>query len=60
MSWAADQEGLFLTMRVPGGAELVQDLQGDAKTLRKCVGNSCMAIPSEDGRHLAIWSTGRR
>jgi hypothetical protein len=56
MSWAADQKGLFLTMRAPGGAELVHlDLEGNAKTLRKCVGvNTCGALPSPDGRHLAI------
>ena len=56
MSWAADQKGLFLTTRAPGGTELVHlDLQGKAISLRKCLGaNACVAYPSPDGRHLAV------
>jgi hypothetical protein len=57
MSWAADQKGLFITMRAPGGTELLHlDLQGNAKSLRRCIGvNACAAFPSPDGRHIAIW-----
>ena len=56
MSWAADQKGLFLTTRAPGGTELLHlDLQGKAISLRKCLGaNACVAYPSPDGRHLAV------
>ena len=57
MNWAADQKGLFLTRRAPGGTELLHlDLHGNAKSLRKCISaNACVAFPSPDGRHLAIW-----
>ena len=56
MSWAADQKGLFITTRAPGGTELLHlDLQGKATSLRRCLGaNACVAYPSLDGRHLAI------
>ena len=56
MSWAPDQKGLFLTTRAPGGTELLHlDLQGNAKSLRRCLGvNACFASPSPDGLHLAI------
>ena len=56
MSWAVDQKGLFLTTRAPGGTELLHvDLQGNAKSLRRCLGvNACFASPSPDGFHLAI------
>lgn len=56
INWAADQKGLFLTTRAPGGTELLHiDLRGNATSLRKCLGvNACLANPSPDGRHLAI------
>lgn len=56
MSWAADEKGLFVTKRAPGGTELVYvDMQGKAKVLRECVGvNACIGIPSPDGRLMAI------
>jgi Tol biopolymer transport system component len=55
-TWAADQKGLFLTRRAPGGNELLYlDLQGHVQSLRKCTAtNACYPFPSPDGHHLAI------
>jgi serine/threonine protein kinase len=55
-SWAAGQKGFFITRKAAGGTELLQlDLQGNSKSLRKCIGDdNCFGFPSPDGRHLAI------
>jgi len=56
MNWGANQKGVFLTTRAPGGAELLYlDLQGQASSLRKCVGlGGCFAFPSPDGHHVVM------
>src|SRR5262249_40567440 len=56
--WSADQKGLLITRRSRGGDELVYlDLQGNVRSLRKCIGigdQTCSGLSSPDGRHLAI------
>ena len=54
--WAMDQKGLFITRRAPRGNELLYlDLEGKASSLRQCyTSESCYALPSPDGRYLAI------
>jgi eukaryotic-like serine/threonine-protein kinase len=62
LNWSADQKGLFATREGQSGNELLYlDLQGKATFLRKCgdsggnlSGGQCEALPSPDGRHLAI------
>jgi hypothetical protein len=56
LAWAANQKGLFVTRKAQNGNELLHlDLQGNAASLRKCVGGeTCFGLPSPDGRHLAI------
>jgi serine/threonine protein kinase len=58
-SWAADGRGLFLVVGVPGKHVLLHvDLQGNARVLWENAGASgeTLALPSPDGRHLAIQS----
>ncbi len=54
--WVANQDAIFVATRAPGGSQLLHlDLRGNAKLLAKCGGaNSCLPIPSTDGRRLAI------
>jgi serine/threonine protein kinase len=53
--WAADGSGLFITRKTPRGTELLRlNLQGGLDSLRDCTGWGCFAMPSPDGRHLAI------
>jgi serine/threonine protein kinase len=56
LAWAANQKGLFVTRKAQNGNELLHlDLQGNALSLRKCIGDeTCFGLPSPDGRHLAI------
>ena len=62
LNWAADQKGFFATREGQSGNELLYlDFQGKATFLRKCggsggnlAGGQCEALPSPDGRHLAI------
>jgi len=54
--WAANGKGLFVANATSGGREIIQvDLHGDTKVLWKCNNDRCYALPSPDGRHLAIW-----
>jgi serine/threonine protein kinase len=54
--WAMNQKGFFVTRRAPRGNELLHlDLEGKATSLRQCyTSESCYALPSPDGRYLAI------
>jgi len=62
LNWSADQKGFFVTREGQSGNELLYlDLQGKATFLRKCGGSGgdlsggqCEALPSPNGRHLAI------
>jgi serine/threonine protein kinase len=56
LAWSVNQKGLFVTRKGQGGDELLYlDFQGNATSLRKCVGgDTCQGLPSPDGRHLAI------
>jgi Tol biopolymer transport system component len=56
LNWATDGKGLFVADGVQGGAVLLHvDLQGNARVLWKNHGgNWTPALPSPDGRHLAI------
>jgi serine/threonine protein kinase len=56
LTWTADQEGFFVTRKAQNGNELLHlDLQGNAVSLRKCIGDeTCFGFPSPDGQHLAI------
>jgi Tol biopolymer transport system component len=61
-AWAADGKSLFVTVRVPGGRDLLHvDLQGNSHLLWENLGGSgeTLAIASPDGRHLAFdgWTT---
>jgi hypothetical protein len=61
-SWAADGKGLFVIVGIRGGRVVLHvDLQGNAQVVWKNVGGSgeTLAIPSPDGRHLALqgWTT---
>jgi eukaryotic-like serine/threonine-protein kinase len=60
--WAADGKGLFVTVGVRNGREILHvDLQGNAHALWEDTGGSAetLACPSPDGRHLAFdgWTT---
>jgi eukaryotic-like serine/threonine-protein kinase len=58
LTWAANQEGFFVTRRAPEGTELFHlDLQGNDNRLWRCIGWGCFASPSPDGRHLGILDT---
>lgn len=62
VGWAAGGYGLFVTNRSKTGSELLQmDLQGNTKSLWKSRSNEgeCFAVPSPDGRHLAIYDVQR-
>ncbi len=56
LTWSVDQKGFFVSRKGQRGDELLYlDLQGEATSLRKCVGSdTCQGLPSADGRHLAI------
>jgi DNA-binding winged helix-turn-helix (wHTH) protein/Tol biopolymer transport system component len=56
LRWSPDQKGFYLTRRGQIGNELVYlDFQGNATSLRKCVGTEvCDGVPSPDGRHLTF------
>ena len=60
--WAAEGKGLYVVATVRGGrVVLYVDFQGNAQVLWNNTGgsNETLAIPSPDGRHLAMqaWST---
>ena len=56
LCWAADEKGLFLSSGLVGNREILHmDLQGDAKLLWRCGGETCNGVPSPDGRHLSIY-----
>jgi Tol biopolymer transport system component len=58
-TWASDGKGLFVVANVRGGSVfLYVDLQGNAHVLWKNTGaeGETFALPSPDGRHLAIQS----
>jgi Tol biopolymer transport system component/DNA-binding winged helix-turn-helix (wHTH) protein len=59
--WAADGKGFFTCALGPAGSVLLHtDMQGKAKPLWQQEGNtSTYALPSPDGRHLAIVGTSR-
>jgi hypothetical protein len=61
LTWTADQKGFFVTRKAQNGNELLHlDLQGNAVSLRKCIGDeTCFGFPSPDGRHLAIIDTNQ-
>jgi eukaryotic-like serine/threonine-protein kinase len=56
LTWSTDQKGLFVSRAGQKGDELLYlDFQGNATSLRKCVGSdTCQGFPSPDGRHLAV------
>ena len=56
LTWSADEKGLFVSRKGQKGDELLYlDFQGNATSLRKCVGSdACQGFPSPDGRHLAL------
>jgi hypothetical protein len=56
VAWAADGTGFFVSSPVPQGLVLLHvDLRGNSQVLWKKEGSSATyAIPSPDGRHLAI------
>lgn len=56
LNWTADGAGFFIASGVHGGMVLLHvDLQGNATVLQKNYGDAAVfAIPSPDGRHLAI------
>ena len=56
LTWSADEKGLFVSRKGQKGDELLYlDFQGNATSLRKCVGSdACQGFPSPDGRHLAV------
>jgi eukaryotic-like serine/threonine-protein kinase len=56
LAWSANQNGLFVTRKAQSGNELLYlDVQGNVTSLRKCIGGeTCLGMPSPDGRHLAI------
>jgi Tol biopolymer transport system component len=61
-AWTADGKGLFVTVRVPGGRDLLHvDLQGNSKLLWENIGGSgqTLAVASPDGRRLSFngWTT---
>jgi hypothetical protein len=57
MSWAADGRGLFATTHVKQSSILLGiDLAGNARVLwTQGGGTGLRAIPSPDGRHLALF-----
>jgi Tol biopolymer transport system component len=59
ITWAADGKGLFVsTQRQDSGQVLQLDLRGKANVIWKCSGPwMCAAIPSPDGRHVAIYES---
>jgi eukaryotic-like serine/threonine-protein kinase len=53
--WAADGKGLLVNNLIEGGTEIFHvDLKGNTRPLWKCNNDRCFALPSPDGRHLAI------
>lgn len=60
LDWSADGRGFYLgTASAQGGTLLYLDLNGNARVLwqfTEAAGTGVAAIPSPDGRHLAIWS----
>jgi hypothetical protein len=60
VNWAADGKGLFIFNGAKRGSDLLHmDLKGNVAVLWKCNEGSCFAVPSPDGRHLAIYSEKR-
>jgi eukaryotic-like serine/threonine-protein kinase len=55
--WTADGKGLFVSTHKQDSGELLHlNLRGKANLVWKCTGPwMCMANPSPDGRHLAIY-----
>jgi hypothetical protein len=64
VDWTADGKALFVSGATPGGSSLLHvDMQGNARTLWERKGSmepwfalAPWAVPSPDGRHLAIYS----
>ena len=61
-AWTADGKGLFVTVLVRGGRDLLHvDLQGNSQLLWENLGGSgeTLAVASPDGHHLAFsgWTT---
>ncbi len=60
LNWAADGKGLFISKGAKRGSELLHiDLKGNVGVLWNCSEGSCFAVPSPDGRRLAIHSEKR-
>jgi len=60
IEWAADGMALFVARHVPDGTELLHvDERGNTTGLWKSLGPKCGAVPSPDGRHLAIYDWKR-
>ena len=60
--WAAGGKGLTVSGFAKGGGQVVHlDLTGNATLLWQCHGDqdNCLAVPSPDGRHLAIYAWNR-
>jgi len=55
--WAADGKGLFVSTHKQDSGELLHlDMRGKSHRVWKCTGPwMCMANPSPDGRHIAIY-----
>jgi WD40 repeat protein len=57
LRWAADGKALLVSSFAKGGNQIAHlDLTGKTTFLWKCNGDNCLALPSPDGRHLAIYT----
>ena len=55
LAWAADGKALFVANTTSGAPEIMHvDLHRNTTVLWKCKTDRCFALPSPDGRHLAI------
>ena len=53
--WATDGSGLYVSHSAPGGTETVHvDMEGKTQLIWKSVGTTGFALPSPDGRYVAI------
>jgi eukaryotic-like serine/threonine-protein kinase len=60
IGWAADGNALLIPTHVQDGTELLHvDLRGRTTRLWKSLGPRCFAVPSPNGRHLAIYDWQR-
>ena len=56
LGWAGDGMGLLVSNVTSSGGEILHvDLKGKAKLLWRSSSDRCFALPSPDGRHLAIY-----